>query len=166
MLPKDCKHLQHDEWGVELADYFDCVAGQMLLVSPVAIELARVMNSCQSINKGVSWCCALLSGSAMLTATLTMRYTTIHMVRLISKIEVYVTYAGTSAGSMLALYIASKGGAVYQTMQDSLPKDKWLQGPLLQGSTAVAWRTVRALADSVFTPPWRFFLRWAVQTQW
>ena len=60
MLPKDCKHLQHDEWGVELADYFDCVAGQMLLVSPVAIELALVMNSCQSINKGVSWCCTLL----------------------------------------------------------------------------------------------------------
>ena len=87
------------------------------------------------------------------------------MIVLISNSELCIIYAGTSAGSMLALYIASKGGAVYQTMQDSLPKDKWLQGPLQQGSTAVAWRTVRALADSVFTPPWRFFLRRDVQMQ-
>lgn len=30
MLPHDCKHLQQEEWGVELADYFECVAGKAL----------------------------------------------------------------------------------------------------------------------------------------
>lgn len=60
---------------------------------------------------------------------------------------------------MLALYIASKGGATFDTMQDRLPMDDTLQGPLHQGSAAVAWRAVRAFAGSIFTPPWHFFLR-------
>ena len=32
MLPKRYKHLKADEWGIELADYFECVAGTMCLV--------------------------------------------------------------------------------------------------------------------------------------
>lgn len=60
---------------------------------------------------------------------------------------------------MLALYIASKGGATYHTMQDRLPQDRWVQGHLHQGSMAIAWRAVRALAGTIFTPPWHFFLR-------
>ena len=60
---------------------------------------------------------------------------------------------------MLALYIASKGGATYHTMQDWLPQDRWLKGPLWQGSVGVAWRAVHALSASVFTPPWHFFFR-------
>ena len=62
---------------------------------------------------------------------------------------------------MLALYIASKGGATFQTMQDTLPRDEWTKDALHQGSVAVAWRAVKALADSIFTPPWRLFLRQA-----
>ncbi len=27
MLPEHCKHLKPEEWGIELADYFECVAG-------------------------------------------------------------------------------------------------------------------------------------------
>ena len=29
MLPEGYKTLQQDEWGVELADYFECVAGKL-----------------------------------------------------------------------------------------------------------------------------------------
>ena len=29
MLPEGCKTLPQDEWGVELADYFECVAGNI-----------------------------------------------------------------------------------------------------------------------------------------
>ena len=31
MLPKRYKHLKPDEWGIELADYFECVAGKHFL---------------------------------------------------------------------------------------------------------------------------------------
>ena len=32
MLPKHYKHLKADEWGIELADYFECVAGKRVFV--------------------------------------------------------------------------------------------------------------------------------------
>ena len=29
LLPQHHKHLQPDEWGIDLADYFECVAGEI-----------------------------------------------------------------------------------------------------------------------------------------
>lgn len=29
LLPQRHKHLQPDEWGIDLADYFDCVSGEI-----------------------------------------------------------------------------------------------------------------------------------------
>ena len=60
---------------------------------------------------------------------------------------------------MIALYVASKGGDTFQNAQDTLPQDKWMKKPLYEGSVAVAWRVGRAMADQVFTPPWKLFLR-------
>ena len=41
MLPKHYKHLDADAWGIELADYFECVAGKTIseLHTPHAITL-------------------------------------------------------------------------------------------------------------------------------
>lgn len=66
---------------------------------------------------------------------------------------------GTSAGSMLALYIASKGGGTQDTAQEQLPGDPWAQQPLHEGSVAVGWRIIRARAHLIFTPPWKQWLR-------
>ena len=63
---------------------------------------------------------------------------------------------------MLALYIASKGGAVCEAVQDCLHDDKWADQPLLEGSIAVAWRVIRDRARNIFTPPWDLFLRYPV----
>lgn len=71
---------------------------------------------------------------------------------------------GTSAGSMLALYIASKGGATLDTAQDWLPQDPWVQQPLHEGSVAVGWRIIRARAHLIFTPPWKQWLRYDQNT--
>lgn len=60
---------------------------------------------------------------------------------------------------MLALYIASKGGATLETAQDWLPQDPWVQQPLHEGSVAVSWRIIRARAHLIFTPPWKQWLR-------
>lgn len=61
---------------------------------------------------------------------------------------------------MLALYIASKGGSTFQNVQDWLPKNQWAELPLQEGSVAVAWRAIVAMAAQVFTPPWQLFLRY------
>lgn len=98
LLPPHHRHLQPDEWGIDLADYFECVAG-------------------------------------------------------------------ASAGSMLALYVASKGGAALESVQDWLPRDPWAHHQLHEGSAAVAWRIIRHKADDIFTPPWKQWLRfWS--TDW
>ena len=60
---------------------------------------------------------------------------------------------------MLALYIASKGSATLQAVQDWLPQDQWADQPLHEGSVAVAWRVIRARAHDIFTPPWHQLLR-------
>lgn len=67
--------------------------------------------------------------------------------------------AGTSAGAMLALYVASKGGETFKNAQNRLPEDPWARAPVYEGSVAVAWRVVRAMADEIFTPPWKLFLK-------
>lgn len=72
----------------------------------------------------------------------------------------YSPAPGTSAGSMMALYIASKGSATLDTVQEWLPQDPWAQQPLHEGSVAVGWRLIRAKAPHIFTPPWKQWLRY------
>ena len=59
---------------------------------------------------------------------------------------------------MLALYIASKGGAAVD--QEWLPRDPWAQQPLREGSVAVGWRIIKARAHLIFIPPWKQWLRY------
>ena len=66
---------------------------------------------------------------------------------------------------MLALYLASKGSATLQAVQDWLPEDAWVQQPLHEGSAAVAWRVIRARAHHIFCPPWQQWLRWQTAEQ-
>ena len=70
-----------------------------------------------------------------------------------------IVFTGTSAGSMLALYIASKGGDTFQNVQDQLPADGQADVPLVEGSVAVACRVIKLRAKGIFTPPWQLFLR-------
>ena len=35
----------------------------------------------------------------------------------------------------------------------------WAKLPLFEVRVAVAWGTVRAMADQIFMPPWKLFLR-------
>jgi hypothetical protein len=70
-----------------------------------------------------------------------------------------IACTGTSAGSMLALYIASKGGDTFHNVQDHLPADGQADVPLVEGSVAVAWRVIKLRAEHIFTPPWQLFLR-------
>lgn len=98
LLPIHCRGLSPEQWGIELADYFECVSG-------------------------------------------------------------------TSAGSMLALYIASKGGNTFHNVQDQLPADGQAHVTLVEGSVAVAWRVIKLRAKSIFTPPWQLFLRFRL-TDW
>ena len=70
-----------------------------------------------------------------------------------------IVFTGTSAGSMLALYIASKGGDTFHNVQDQLPADGQADVPLVEGSVAIAWRVIKLGAKGIFTPPWQLFLR-------
>ena len=63
---------------------------------------------------------------------------------------------------MLALYIASKGGAALESVQDLLPQDRWAHHQLQEGSAGVAWRIIKDKADDIFTPPWKQWLRYLI----